>query len=131
MKAFRRGSKVVMQHDNAMTEPWAMRVGWSARQAMRAQAPIAGPVSVRLHFYLPRPKRMKRELPHVKPDVDKLIRAVLDALTGIVWVDDGQVVQVTGQKVYADPPGVGMEPCVHIIVHDIDGAEDIEPEGAL
>lgn len=39
---------------------------------------------------------------HIKqPDVDKLIRAVLDALTGRAYADDAQVIDVTGMKVWA------------------------------
>lgn len=34
-------------------------------------------------------------------DLDKLERAVLDALTGIIWDDDGRVVRVVGEKHYA------------------------------
>ena len=34
----------------------------------------------------------------VRPDLDKLARAVLDALTGIVWVDDDQVVELAYRK---------------------------------
>jgi Holliday junction resolvase RusA-like endonuclease len=42
----------------------------------------------------------------VKPDVDKLIRAVLDALTDAgVFRDDSRVVQVSATKIYADKPG--------------------------
>ena len=44
------------------------------------------------------------------PDLDKLERAVLDALTAVVWVDDSQVAEVDKRKVYADdmPPGVNV-----------------------
>lgn len=39
----------------------------------------------------------------VKPDVDKLISGTLDALKSAgVYLDDSQVVDVRGRKVYAD-----------------------------
>jgi Holliday junction resolvase RusA-like endonuclease len=38
----------------------------------------------------------------VRPDVDKWLRQVLDALTGAVYRDDGQVVTVAASKVFAD-----------------------------
>lgn len=41
--------------------------------------------------------------PAVKPDVDKLVRATLDALTGTVWDDDSRIVSLTAAKVYAAP----------------------------
>lgn len=42
------------------------------------------------------------------PDLDKLTRAVLDALTGIVWVDDRQVVALHSTKVQGATPGVDV-----------------------
>ncbi len=43
--------------------------------------------------------------PTVAPDVDKLSRAILDALTGIAWRDDAQVVEKTVRKRYGSHPG--------------------------
>lgn len=56
-----------------------------------------------LRFYMPRPKSAaKRNLPHVKPDLDKLVRATMDALTSAgLYLDDALVVQVYAEKVYA------------------------------
>ena len=39
-------------------------------------------------------------MPSVAPDLDKLIRAVLDGLTAIAYVDDGQVVSIVAEKAY-------------------------------
>ena len=66
------------------------------------------PVSVRLTFVMPRPVGMSRRKPtppHTKrPDVDKLLRAVLDALTSAgVLADDCQVVEQYAAKRTADP----------------------------
>lgn len=66
---------------------------------------MAGPVSVRLDFVMPRPKSAPRRFtpPAVKrPDIDKLSRAVLDALTGICWHDDSQVIALTATKRLAE-----------------------------
>lgn len=41
--------------------------------------------------------------PSVKPDVDKLARATLDALTGIVFDDDSRIVELALHKTYAEP----------------------------
>jgi Holliday junction resolvase RusA-like endonuclease len=48
-----------------------------------------------------------------KPDIDKLARAVLDALTGVMFHDDSQVVELTVSKRYSDP---GASPGVEITV---------------
>ena len=63
----------------------------------------------RLEFRLRRPASVDRALPTTKPDRDKLERAVCDALTGVLWVDDCQVVDGPVRKLYVDaanPPGV-------------------------
>ena len=74
-----------------------------------------GPVSVELCFYLPRGKTVRRALPAVKPDLDKLVRAVLDALTGYCYKDDGQAVGVLASKQYA----VDEDPGVHITLSKV------------
>jgi Holliday junction resolvase RusA-like endonuclease len=40
--------------------------------------------------------------PTVKPDLTKLLRAVEDALTGVVWRDDSQIIHQVVNKEYAD-----------------------------
>lgn len=64
-------------------------------------------VSVSLGFLLRRPKSVSREHPTVPPDVDKLVRAVLDSLTGTVYEDDAQVTDMHVTKRYCEyTPGV-------------------------
>ena len=93
-----------------------------ARQARAARAdcllPIekGRPVGLVLWFTLPRPKSVRKTEPPPpdalaakKPDLDKLERAVLDALTGIWFDDDSQVVDINSSKRVALPdesPGV-------------------------
>lgn len=72
---------------------------------------IAGPVRVSIAFRLPRPKghrTARGELrqsapmhPTTHPDLDKLVRSTLDALTGIAFEDDSRVVQMLVSKQYA------------------------------
>jgi Holliday junction resolvase RusA-like endonuclease len=81
--------------------------------------PIDGPVAVALLFLLPRPgrlrwkKRVMPRAPHAsKPDIENLAKAVLDALTCILWRDDAQVCQLKIEKHYAaagEPVGVHIE----------------------
>lgn len=67
---------------------------------------IHGPVTLEVVFYLERPSTIKvnkRPHPIVPPDVDKLVRAVSDALSDAgVWGDDSQVVKLVAFKRYAD-----------------------------
>jgi len=67
--------------------------------------PMAGkhvPVEVWLEFTFVRPPSVskRRVWPTVKPDIDKLERAVFDALKGVVFADDGQPVLVHKKKCY-------------------------------
>ena len=67
--------------------------------------PNGGAFGVTLEFVLPRPKTLPKKVSHhiKRPDVDKLCRAALDALTHIVWNDDSQVVYLSVTKTYATP----------------------------
>ncbi len=72
---------------------------------------------VRVEFILPRPKSVKRIYPAVKPDLDKLVRAVLDGLWP-AWGDDAQVVGLLASKRYC---GEGELPGVWVEIESIDG----------
>jgi crossover junction endodeoxyribonuclease RusA len=63
-------------------------------------------VEVHLTFTLLKPKTVKRNEPFVRPDIDKLIRAVLDGLTGVAYDDDQQVTKITAIKEYGTVEGV-------------------------
>lgn len=89
-------------------DAWRTAVAAAAAEAGPA-TPFAGPVRVHLLFRLARPtsKPRWRWLPWERPDVDKLARSTLDALTGVVYDDDARVVDLHVRKRYALP---GDEP---------------------
>ena len=84
------------------TREWEEAVQWIAAQH-RPPSPLRGPLAVAMTFYLPKPKRGKREYPSVRPDIDNYCKAVMDALNGMVWQDDGQIVQLEASKRYGEP----------------------------
>lgn len=90
-------------------KPWRNLVAQYAHQAEFELAP--GPVAVAVSFVLRRPvSAPKTKHIHAihRPDVDKLIRAILDALTGIAYADDAQVTQLYAGKrlaVVGEAPG--------------------------
>jgi Holliday junction resolvase RusA-like endonuclease len=45
----------------------------------------------------------ERELPMKKPDCDNIVKIILDALNGVAYTDDKQVVDVRCRKCYAKP----------------------------
>lgn len=85
-------------------------------QAMAGHAPLEGPVALGLDIDYEVPaswSRKKREAalsgelrPTSKPDIDNVAKAVGDALNGVVWRDDVQVVTLYANKRYAQAPGV-------------------------
>lgn len=64
------------------------------------------PIAISLIFNMIKPKTVNRQMPTVPPDLDKLIRAVLDGLTGVAYKDDGQVVRISAVKIYSQKIGV-------------------------
>lgn len=99
---------------------WIAAVRAEAARAMAGQPPWDGPIRVDLEFRFPRPlahyrggrrgtDRLRPDAPKLvvkRPDLDKLARAVLDALTGVVWLDDAQVARLSAWKYYDEAPNV-------------------------
>lgn len=67
-----------------------------------AVVPLEGAVSVKVDIYrrMPknRPQKLLREFDTYKPDADNIAKAVLDAMNGLAFVDDSQVVSLTATK---------------------------------
>jgi len=116
-RAFVRAGRAVVVDDNPASRGWKQHVQSAAREAY-AGAPLTGPLAVRVVFLLPRPaghygtgrnagtvRASAPVAPAVKPDALKLARAVEDALTGVVYRDDAQTVDLHVVKRYA-PDGV-------------------------
>jgi Holliday junction resolvase RusA-like endonuclease len=47
-------------------------------------------------------------VPTTKPDADNVAKAIKDALNGVCWYDDAQVVLLSVQKIYTQTPGVSV-----------------------
>jgi Holliday junction resolvase RusA-like endonuclease len=111
IKAFMVAGRPRLTSDNAKMKPYRQQVGHTA---LLARADIGcsdiwakrhQPVSVSYAFYFAKPKSARRDrtAPAVKPDIDKLIRSTTDAMTGILYADDGQIVVVLATKRYGLP----------------------------
>jgi Holliday junction resolvase RusA-like endonuclease len=90
---------------------WRHAIATAAAGAMGERPVLTGPVRLSATFSLPRPPSIprKRIYPTTKPDLDKLVRALLDGLTGVVLVDDKLVVSFGNvDKAYGDVPGVSV-----------------------
>jgi Holliday junction resolvase RusA-like endonuclease len=118
-KGFVVKGRAVITSDNKKTRPWRQDVTAAVVDTI-AQTPdfepYTGPVLVDIGFYMPRPRyhfrtgkranELRPDAPHYvdkKPDLDKLVRAILDALTAsAVFRDDAQVAMLVTSKAYAD-----------------------------
>jgi len=93
----------VTADNKAELRSWQHAIG---AEAARAGARVLeGGVAVRVTFDFVRPASVSakaRPFHTVKPDLDKLVRAVLDGLTGVAFRDDAQVNKVTALKRYGD-----------------------------
>jgi crossover junction endodeoxyribonuclease RusA len=81
--------------------------------------PVVGPITLQLRFALPKPKsapKTRRVWPSGRVgDLDKLVRAVMDAMTDAgVWLDDAQVCELFATKDYPGPDVGQMTPGVII-----------------
>lgn len=112
MRGFVVKGRAVLTSDNKRLKPWRDQVSISAIRRLGGMGPIERPLSVAISilFTFMRPKSAKgRERPTVKPDLDKLIRAVLDALTGVVFEDDSQVTHIMASKEYGEVESCTIE----------------------
>lgn len=111
------GRGIMVESNEKTLRPWRSTIAFEAIRALEAFDPLGypsrGPVRVTLGFSFPHPAGhfrtgknaglLKPSAPAVKatrPDIDKLVRAVLDALTGLAFADDGQVVELLAFKAF-------------------------------
>ena len=94
----------VIHSQGSALAAWRSAIGLSAKAA--GAKPHLEPVEIEMVFTMLKPRTVTRPEPSVAPDLDKLVRAVLDGLTAIAYRDDGQVTLITASKVYGDQPGV-------------------------
>jgi Holliday junction resolvase RusA-like endonuclease len=97
-------TRAVVTSANPKNKGWRQLVAEGASRALADhRGGFQGPVRLQVSFWLPRPKTLPKGVSqHTKrPDTDKLIRSVNDALTGVVGRDDSQVVEIMARKHYA------------------------------
>lgn len=67
--------------------------------------PHSKPISLDLQFHIKQPKSRKEIIPMgVKPDLDNLIKFVLDALNDVLWIDDKIITTIHAHKQYSHEP---------------------------
>lgn len=113
----RDGRRYLHHRDGASLNSWRRSI---AREfGPLVKEPFEGAVGVSAVFYVCRPKShfgtgrnagcLRKSAPAYPVtkragDLDKLARAVLDALTGVAYRDDSQVIELRLSKLYAEGP---------------------------
>ena len=124
------GGSFIKLYTPKKTASYEGSVAVYARKAMAGRAPITGPCAVMLSISVQVPvswsKVKQREAlagalwPTGKPDLDNTVKALFDAMNGIVWLDDAQACVISAHKRYMAAPGV--------LVQVVPLADVIEPE---
>ncbi|WP_145153050.1 RusA family crossover junction endodeoxyribonuclease [Paenibacillus xylanexedens] len=80
---------------------------------------LLGPIGMVLTVYRSIPKSLSQKkaalaeaghiVPTTKPDVDNYLKGVKDALKGVIWKDDSQVVEVFARKRYSARPRIEVK----------------------
>lgn len=114
-KAYIVGGFAKVTDDNPKTRPWRADIHAAVREITGTTIVFpTEPVALSMVFVMPRRvAEPKRSTPaHTrKPDVDKLARAVLDALAGLIYTHDQQVTDLRARKRTAR---IGETPGAHI-----------------
>lgn len=95
-------TRVVLRNDNPRAAAWTQEIAWACKAEMRRHrltAPTVGRVHLIVTCWMTNPNAM---------DLDKILRAILDALTGVLYVDDQQVHGIIAQKVGTTDHGKGL-----------------------
>lgn len=118
-------------YDPGKSRDYKRQVRYAAQKQLGDKPPLEGPLRLCVEFYrdIPRSWSKKKQIqanagvvrPTSKPDLDNYVKAVKDALKGVCWLDDSQVVEYgpTG-KYYSDKPRivVTVEPINEISAQD-------------
>ena len=116
-----KSGRIIVMDDCKGNKDWKSTVKVFAQQAFAGKSPLAGPLRLAIVFHLLRPKghfgRGKNSdqirasapmFPTVKPDATKLLRSTEDAMTGVIWRDDAQIVEQIVRKIYSDTTGADV-----------------------
>ena len=95
----RRGNKVVTFTPRE-TQIYEQNVKSLAQVAMLGKAMLEGPVKVTITAYFAHKKKTGWHIS--RPDIDNVVKAILDGLNGVVFADDAVVAQLVASKQYGE-----------------------------
>ncbi|WP_239256659.1 RusA family crossover junction endodeoxyribonuclease [Listeria ilorinensis] len=110
---FRSVGSFVQTYDPPKSKAYKKKVAQVAKMYAPG-TPIDTPIGIKLVFYVSMPKSKSKawkqraltgqEVPSVRPDIDNYTKAILDALNGLIFSDDGRIVEMQVFKRYTDHP---------------------------
>ena len=113
---FAKRGNFVSTYTPQKTKTYEDEIRLMAKAAMGSSEPLETPVTVAIYIRVGIPvsytKQMKKYAlegilkPTKKPDADNVLKCFLDAMNGIVYLDDKQVVNIHLTKVFAETPAV-------------------------
>jgi Holliday junction resolvase RusA-like endonuclease len=114
---FARRGQFVQTYTDAKTIDYETHVAMKARQAIGSSEPLKGAITVFLYlrYAVPASYSKKRkeaclsglEFPK-RIDIDNVYKSITDAMNGIVYVDDSQIVEARITKVYHEIAGANV-----------------------
>lgn len=121
--AFRQGNRIVMVEASKGLPEWRKQVITACNLYKLEQMtvePFTSPVRVTAVFVLSKPKKPKFSQPGVKPDLDKLVRGLLDPIViAEILKDDSLVTEIIASKVYIGDTRGLPEPGCRVIIEKI------------
>ena len=111
-RAFVKNGRAITTTNNPNAKDWQQLVSMAAQNYRPGGGPYQDAVALKCAFYLERPKSVSyKKRPHhtVKPDLDKLIRNIGDALKGVIYTEDARIVKIEASKHYDHVPRVDIE----------------------
>jgi Holliday junction resolvase RusA-like endonuclease len=112
---FARRGNFVSTYTPTKTRDYETLIAEAASQAMGSSEPLKTPIAAYIYITVPIPASYSKkrsaacldglERPCKKPDADNILKAYFDAMNGIVYEDDSQIVSIHATKRYG---AVGM-----------------------
>lgn len=116
---------IAIQYNPPANKEWAaiVQTAWHEKHK---QGPVWDPVGtfrLVIDCRYKCPKTPRKSEPHpadwrtARPDIDNLVKGVMDAMNGLAWEDDAQVAEIVARKIHAQQ---GEKPRVDVRVEELD-----------
>ena len=118
---FARHRRGVVAYEKKEMKTWRTECSKLISEVFETEKLIEGPLKIDVTFYIQPPKyihfkkklKEKLEAEEIfcgkKPDIDNYLKSLLDSMTGVVFKDDGQVVECRARKLYSLKPRIEFE----------------------